>query len=165
MELMEVRVAPSRDPSFGQAQYKAAKLQGGIFFSTRFLLNFSHLVFCDKQNYQLDNKMLNSSIESTSACNMCNSPWSYGAIKQLSGMLQSARNSIQQLVHASLLPNHTLFKVVLAATDWNWAQFPSKSHGIFQGPRSLWPSRVSDMTILNRKQGQHLNTMHHLALL
>lgn len=69
MELMEVRVAPSRDPSLGQAQYKTATLQGGIFFSTRFLLNFLHhlhLVFCDKQNYQLNNKMLNSSIESTS---------------------------------------------------------------------------------------------------
>ena len=69
MELMEVRVAPSRDPSLGQAQYKTATLHGGIFFSTRFLLNFLHhlhLVFCDKQNYQLNNKMLNSSIESTS---------------------------------------------------------------------------------------------------
>ena len=113
---MEVRVAPSSDPSLGQAQYKAARFQGRIFFSTRFLLNFLHLVFSDKQNYQLNNKMLNSSTESTSTCN---SPGSYGAIKQLSGMLQSARNSIQQLIHAGLLPNHTLPKVVLAATDWN----------------------------------------------
>ena len=36
-EYVKIQVAPS-SPSFGQAQYSAAKLQAGIFLSTRFRL-------------------------------------------------------------------------------------------------------------------------------